>query len=100
MLRPDLLSHTVSGETGNVALTCFFLSACRVAALRGGTLPDLTPAAQLVDKWVLNRLTQMGNGPVALDPNVEEWRVVAAVVFMMDAPREQTKGGERLGTAT
>jgi polyketide synthase-associated protein len=101
LLRPDILGHLVKGSAGNLVLSTFFLPPSRKGPSRGGTLPDLTPCARRLDAWSMQRLMEMASAPRSLDPDkeLERWRVVATAAFVMDAPRELQKGGERLEIA-
>jgi polyketide synthase-associated protein len=101
LLRPDILGHTLTGTEGNLALSAFFLPTSRKGPTRGGTLPELTPCARRLDAWSMQRLMDLANAPISLDPDnpLEMWRVTGVAAFIMDAPREINKGGDRLEIA-
>lgn len=101
ILRPDLLGHKVTGDNGNMALTCWFLPQACNAAVRGGTAVTLTPTAKKIDAWSMKRLKQLADYEIQniFDVLPEEWRVVAAAVYKMDRPKELLKGGKSVEMA-
>lgn len=101
IMRPDVLGHKVTGDTGNMAMTCWFLPQACNAANRGGTAPNLTPTAQRIDAWSMKRLQQLAEYEISniMEMMPEEWRVTAAAAYKMDAPKELVHGGKSLEMA-
>jgi len=101
ILRPDILGHKVTGDSGSMAMTTWFLPQACNAATRGGTAVSLPPVAQKLDAWSMRRLKQLAEYEISRNYDIlpEEWRVVAAAAYKMDAPKELQKGGKSLEMA-